>query len=64
MNENIENEPKKSAKQLEKEAKKLAKLEKFKQKQEQKSTKVSAAPAEVINPFASVFILVLDWFIT
>lgn len=47
MNESNENPPVKTAKQLEKEAKKLAKLEKFKQKQEQKSTKVSTAPLEV-----------------
>lgn len=53
MNENNDDAPKKTAKQLEKEAKKLAKLEKFKQKQEQKSTKVSAAPVEVV--FSSVF---------
>jgi len=34
----VENGPQKSAKQLQKEAKKLAKLEKFKQKQEKKET--------------------------
>lgn len=35
---NMENGPQKTAKQLQKEAKKLAKLEKFKQKQEKKET--------------------------
>lgn len=34
----VENGPQKSAKQLQKEAKKLAKLEKFKQKQDKKET--------------------------
>ncbi len=52
MNESNENAPPKSAKQLEKEAKKLAKLEKFKQKQELK-TKAPAVPAEVRIRFSS-----------
>lgn len=47
MNEISENAPPKSAKQLEKEAKKLAKLEKFKQKQEQKTAKVNSDSNEV-----------------
>lgn len=45
--------PQKSAKQLEKEAKKQAKLDKFKQKQQQKCTKSTADSAEV--SFASMY---------
>ena len=47
MDGNSEEAPKKSAKQLEKEAKKSAKLEKFKQKQEQKSSRTEGATVEV-----------------
>lgn len=47
MDETKEEIPKKTPKQLEKEAKKLAKLEKFKQKQELKNIKVDAIPREV-----------------
>jgi hypothetical protein len=47
MNENIGEPPQKTPKQLEKEAKKLAKLEKFKQKQEQKTVKTETNAKEV-----------------
>lgn len=51
-----ENAPPKTAKQLEKEAKKLAKLEKFKQKQDKKETSsaaVTTKPKEKIEVYHS-----------
>lgn len=47
MNEKTEEPPIKTPKQLEKEAKKLAKLEKFKQKQEQKVVKTDTSGKDV-----------------
>lgn len=46
---NVENGPQKTAKQLQKEAKKLAKLEKFKQKQEKKETEKPANVKEKLE---------------
>lgn len=55
---NTNGAPPKSAKQLEKEAKKLAKLEKFKQKQDKKETNVGAVSKSKDKPEVKNLLLI------